>query len=388
MKIDESVPSKTIEPLGKTLKDARLLASLSVSEVAEKLNLGVSTVRDLEDELDSVLETQKYPVIYLRGYLVNYARLVGINLTTLELFYEYQQLSLVRKKDKQLSSPTNLIIPLAKKRSKFLSFLFFLVILVAVIAGLFYFSNKIPLNILQSINANFETSDENVKNEGLTKKLIISENIASHNESESVAEAADIKIQKNTVKLKSLKSTQLNPKKDNNELDNQDEADNITDPIIQIESTTQKDIVVSDKVSKAVEQQAVASLEVTEFTEATEAIDVIETTESIEVIETTEADNDVEVVAQKVVAEKTVSVGPESLSLVFNADCWTEVFDATGERLAFGLYRNGHVLLLSGKAPFQLRLGDPGVVDIQYQDQIIEGEFTPGRSAQFSVPLS
>jgi cytoskeleton protein RodZ len=89
---------------------------------------------------------------------------------------------------------------------------------------------------------------------------------------------------------------------------------------------------------------------------------------------------------QEIVENSTQEVA--KLSLVYTAECWTEVFDATGKRIAFGLYKDGRVLSLAGVAPFQLKLGDPSVVEIQYQDQIIEGEFTPGRSAQFSVPLS
>ena len=50
-----------IVPLGKALQDARLSASLTVEEVAEQLNLAVSTVRDLEDDLDNVIENKKYP---------------------------------------------------------------------------------------------------------------------------------------------------------------------------------------------------------------------------------------------------------------------------------------------------------------------------------------
>ena len=57
MEIDDRESPDIIVPLGKALKDARLLAALSVDAVAEQLNLASRIVRDLEDELDDVLNT-------------------------------------------------------------------------------------------------------------------------------------------------------------------------------------------------------------------------------------------------------------------------------------------------------------------------------------------
>ncbi len=113
-------------PLGQALRDARLQMSLTIEEVAEKLNLAVSTLRDIEDELAEVIEKQKYPNIFLRGYLVNYARLVS--LAELKLFPEYQQLS-----DKQTYlaklRPSASVAPAKKRGKRVLSFSVLLVAL-------------------------------------------------------------------------------------------------------------------------------------------------------------------------------------------------------------------------------------------------------------------
>ena len=132
MKVDDKKSSEIVVPLGKALKDARLTSALSIDDVAEKLNLGGSTVRDLEDELDNILASNKYPVIYLRGYLANYAKLVG--LSTLELFVEYQQLENSPKNKTTLHS-SNLIIAPTKKRSKVLPIS---LLVIAVIVAIFY----------------------------------------------------------------------------------------------------------------------------------------------------------------------------------------------------------------------------------------------------------
>lgn len=77
--------------LDKALQEARLKASLSVEEVAIHLNLAISMIRDIEDDLTELIDSHEIPNIYLRGYLVNYAKMV--NLENLDQFSEFQMLS-------------------------------------------------------------------------------------------------------------------------------------------------------------------------------------------------------------------------------------------------------------------------------------------------------
>jgi cytoskeleton protein RodZ len=123
--------TNTIE-LGKALQDARLAASLTVDEVAEKLNLAISAIRDIEDNLDLVINNQKYPPVYLRGYIANYAKLVGLD--KFEQFPEYQQLSAPQDIAKNIRPPVK--ASSAGKRGKWL---LFLIILLAV-TGLGFFA--------------------------------------------------------------------------------------------------------------------------------------------------------------------------------------------------------------------------------------------------------
>ncbi len=101
-------------PLGQALRNARLNRSLSIEEVAAKLNLAASTLQDIEDGLADLIENKKYPSIFLRGYLVNYAKLVS--LAELKQFPEYQQLSNSQAYLAKLR-PSATISP-AKKRGK------------------------------------------------------------------------------------------------------------------------------------------------------------------------------------------------------------------------------------------------------------------------------
>ncbi|HBV38848.1 MAG TPA: cytoskeleton protein RodZ [Erwinia sp.] len=61
-----------------------------------------------------------------------------------------------------------------------------------------------------------------------------------------------------------------------------------------------------------------------------------------------------------------------ALVMNFNKDCWLEVSDATGKKLFSGIQRSGGKLSLSGKAPYRLKIGAPGAVQIQYQGQPVD----------------
>jgi len=71
--IQESLKKST--SIGALLINARNAAALSQADIAEQLNLSIRIIKALEaDEDDNLPEP-----IYIRGYLSNYARVVGIN---------------------------------------------------------------------------------------------------------------------------------------------------------------------------------------------------------------------------------------------------------------------------------------------------------------------
>jgi len=78
-------------PLNQALKECRLAANLSVDELAQRLNLKSSVILNLENNLDKVISDGIYPLIYLRGYLINYSK--ELKLPNIESYAEFQQLS-------------------------------------------------------------------------------------------------------------------------------------------------------------------------------------------------------------------------------------------------------------------------------------------------------
>jgi cytoskeleton protein RodZ len=74
--------------------------------------------------------------------------------------------------------------------------------------------------------------------------------------------------------------------------------------------------------------------------------------------------------------------GMSELVLRFSEDCWLEVRDAEGNRLAYGLARAGTTRTLSGLAPFSLVLGYAPGVEIELDGSLVDRSiYLPARGA-------
>lgn len=65
------------------------------------------------------------------------------------------------------------------------------------------------------------------------------------------------------------------------------------------------------------------------------------------------------------VEEAALAAGEIRLSLAFSGDCWTEISDANGRRLFFGMGRDGRNMDLTGPAPFTVLLGNADNVAVR-----------------------
>lgn len=96
----------------------------------------------------------------------------------------------------------------------------------------------------------------------------------------------------------------------------------------------------------------------------------------------------VETPAAQSPAPVAVDADRTSLSLAFAEDCWTEVSDATGEVLYFGLGEGGTSVSVTGTAPLSVLLGsaDDVTVTVNGEDYAIRAADRRGRTARFTVP--
>ncbi|MDP7593213.1 MAG: DUF4115 domain-containing protein [Litorilituus sp.] len=78
-----------------------------------------------------------------------------------------------------------------------------------------------------------------------------------------------------------------------------------------------------------------------------------------------------------------------SAVFTFSGDCWVNIYDATGERIAWGVKKSGYVMTISGKAPFKVTLGKPELAAIVFNGQTINmSPFNVGNIAKFTLPLT
>ncbi len=87
--------------------------------------------------------------------------------------------------------------------------------------------------------------------------------------------------------------------------------------------------------------------------------------------------------------EQRVAIEPDQLEMRFSDNCWVDVVDAEGNRIAFGTKQAGYIMQLTGKAPFVVTLGNPSVVTISFNRLAVDmSALAAGRVAKFTIPES
>lgn len=98
---------------------------------------------------------------------------------------------------------------------------------------------------------------------------------------------------------------------------------------------------------------------------------------------------------EKVAPDNTFSVNQEPIAelstavFTFSGDCWVNIYDASGERIAWGVKKSGYVMTITGKAPLKITLGRPELAAIVFNGQSIDmSPFNVGNIAKFTLPLN
>jgi len=79
--------------------------------------------------------------------------------------------------------------------------------------------------------------------------------------------------------------------------------------------------------------------------------------------------------------------GQVQVSMAFDGDCWTEITDARGERLFFGLGAEGRNVSVAGEAPLSVLFGNADNVRLRVDgaEFPIPAASRRGRTARFSI---
>ncbi|ALO35819.1 hypothetical protein CMT41_14645 [Colwellia sp. MT41] len=290
---------------GAMLRDARKALSLSQEYITSKLNFKVALVNDMEHDIFDPL----IPVTFTRGYLVNYAKLVAVDVD--DVLARYDALDAANIQRSEMLSFSNETTKQAEhSRVMWLSYL-----IVAVLVG---------LTVLwwQQDSDQQAAGAVNVSAKSLAVNL---ENTSEERESAAIV---------------------LNP-------------------------LSERPTLVNSQV------QAMAKNNKTELVSHPESEPVIvkDTQLSSAVIATSEV---------------SPSQEPEISTAVFTfiGDCWVNIFDATGERIAWGVKKSGYVMTIEGKAPLRITVGKPELTSIVFNGQPVDmSAFAVGNIAKFNLPI-
>lgn len=279
----------------------------------------------LVDEIENEVFDTSMPETFNRGYLRNYAKLV--NVSQEDVMASYEQLNVAKTQASELQSFSKGTEKLAESnRIMWVSYLILAILIGSTVV--WWMQNNTEQALKETT-----TSSENQKTDLLNDNQVnetLTPQVESIDTDNIPVEKTDID---DVIEAPSAAFIELNQ-----------DSSNVTAPVTQIENV---------KVSA----------------------ESITQTESILVNEVTEKNE----------SEAALT----NVTFTFLGDCWVNISDATGERIAWGVKKLGYVMKISGQAPFNVTLGRPELVAINFSDEIIDmSQFNAGNIAKFTLPVS
>ncbi len=314
---------------GRMLKEARQLKGLSQQQVADKLNFRITLVQEIEaEQFDLAI-----PVAFNRGYLKNYAKLV--NLSQDDVLNSYDQLGVAQRQCAEMQS-------FSKGTEKQAEHNMVMWITYLILAAL------------------------------VTATVVWWWQTPSEQPEPIVAEAVESVTSDRSEQVSAANSLTLN------EQINTEQTAAATN-----EDNTGSNVLIDTESQRAGNENAAV----------TQALVAQKDSLALEV-----GQGAVNPATNKIAAELTSSAAPNNSDITtaianvvftFSGDCWVNIYDATGERIAWGVKKSGYVMRISGQAPFSITLGKPELVQIDYNNVSVDmTAFSAGNIAKFSLPLA
>ncbi|BDY06350.1 RodZ domain-containing protein [Ferrimonas sp. YFM] len=314
----EQQEESTVITPGPLLRAAREASGLTTQQVAQRLSLRRSVVEGIEnDDYESGTTTT-----YLRGYVRNYARLVGVSEKQIALALSALPHSQAETNMQSFSRRTS-----KQQRDSRWMLLTWAIVLALVGLLVWWWVSK-PQSLL-------ETSSE----------ISLPSIVSSEPERRSAAELVPQPRPQVPVEQQTVAQT----------LDASPEV-------------TEADVQGDAQESTIEAQPELTGSEPSQQSDATQAADADEVT----------------AVAEADVAAPVVAL--DQVSLTLTGDCWMLLKDADGNTLMEGLKRSGYQTALEGKAPLKLRVGAPEVVSLSFNGNPVDmSGYRPGRVAVITL---
>ncbi|MEI6894995.1 MAG: RodZ domain-containing protein [Colwellia sp.] len=301
-----SEPSKDMDSPGVMLSEARKGLSLSQEHIANKLKFNIAFVNNIEQDRFS----PTMPATFIRGYLVNYAKLVDVDVE--DVLASYDALNIATTPRSEMLSFSREISKQAE-HSRVMWLSYFIMAVLVGLTVLWWLQESKPQ---EQNSLSFVASTALVNTED-NKSLMVEKSTAP----------TDVTTAKGQA---------------NNNLNK-----NETNAAVVIENST---------------EQGAGQAQVNHIDESSNLLisDALEP------------------------AVLTMSTAV----FTFKGDCWVNIHDATGRRIAWGVKEAGYVMTIQGLAPLRITVGKPELTSIVFNGQAVDMSiFNTGNIAKFSLPI-
>ncbi|NQY63110.1 MAG: DUF4115 domain-containing protein [Alteromonadaceae bacterium] len=309
---------------GPILADARKVIGLSQQDVAARLNFRLSLVQNIEAEIFD----KTISATYNRGYLKSYAKLVNVSIE--EVISSYEMLGVAELQYAEMQSFSR--ITEKRAQNSMLNWVSYFILALLIGSTVMWWLQSSNM-LTEAINAN------------------------------------------------SGSASKVNP-----------ESGSENKPALSLTEGGIGGINSVDGTAQQSEQNDVEAVLTNELSEA-ESVKPDESLHSLGLdtasVALSQPDKTVEddVAKNKDVGNKDPNA-PATIIFTFAGDCWVNIYDGTGERLAWGIKKSGYVMTISGQAPWNVTLGKPELVSINYAGQAIDmSQFNIGNIAKFTLPI-
>lgn len=354
MSEEQQQPPENPTP-GALLKAERERAGISQDYIADKLRLKVKAVDDLEsDRYD-----ERISLTFIKGYLRNYAKALGMNEAPVVEAFERQT-----ERSKEPAKLQSFSRRVAKQASddRLMLLTYGIVFVVVALVVLWWWQesdNEPPVaSVATSTFSESDSTDSNIPANTLDT------------DDTDASLTATVQYDQATV------ARQDGPIPEDG-FSGQEDA---RLQAVEVSEETADEVTVSGTSNEQLEPQNTDIGELSGVSSSNES----ELSESAgtDVTSSTSTESD---------GPDTESTGtdaaPVDIVFEFSGDCWMNLVDATGEAIAFGVKKAGRVMPVSGIPPFEVTLGAPEVVQIRYDGVAIDMAPYAGRTARFTLPL-
>jgi cytoskeleton protein RodZ len=322
-------PSK-IGP-GERLQAARIKQGLSVEDVAGRMHLSTSILESIEENnFDEITAP-----IFVKGYLRAYARIVALSED--EMIEQY--IDMYSEEDPPISSTSNMVPELSVKDARIKWTTYLVILVLGVLLAAWWWNKQQNQEAPISLDAQTSAVDESA---GADAPVVGSE-IQAGSEIE-IASTETGEASQAAVPDSGAPTPEATTEAVEDELP-------AADPVVTAAGETEPEPETSVELSEPVET-AVPS-------------------ESPEVTET-QAEEPETAAGALARPDRSAPAGTDKLQIIVHADTWADVKDAGNYRLVYDLLRADSSMVLMGKAPFAVFLGNGHGVELLFNGEEID----------------